>query len=163
MNRLINHLRSNVVGYVALFIALGGTSYAAVSLPAASVGSRQLRNHSVGASKLDPGSIGGYVRYWAQIGGDGRIIASRPKAHLVGWQVAPPSGTFGGLVGWMKPIPSNCFTLATTVPDPSGTFQSYASATLQGAGGRGGPFAGAFVYMSSPNTGVNIAVICPEP
>lgn len=36
-----------VIAYLALFTALGGTSYAALSLPANSVGSRQIRNHSV--------------------------------------------------------------------------------------------------------------------
>ena len=33
LGRILSHLRSNVVGYVAMFIALGGTSYAALSLP----------------------------------------------------------------------------------------------------------------------------------
>ena len=36
--RPLHHLRNNAVGYVALFVALGGTSYAAISLPAGSVG-----------------------------------------------------------------------------------------------------------------------------
>ena len=65
MSRVFNHFRSNVVAYVALFVALGGTSYAAVNLPAGSVGNRQLKNHSVTPIKLDPGSIAGYVRDWA--------------------------------------------------------------------------------------------------
>jgi hypothetical protein len=37
---------------IALFIALGGTSYAAASLPASSVGTAQLRNRAVTPSKL---------------------------------------------------------------------------------------------------------------
>ena len=40
MSRVFNHFRSNVVAYVALFAALGGTSYAAVDLPAGSVGNQ---------------------------------------------------------------------------------------------------------------------------
>jgi hypothetical protein len=43
---------SEAVSTLALFIALGGTSYAVTSLPAASVGTAQLRNGAVSASKL---------------------------------------------------------------------------------------------------------------
>jgi hypothetical protein len=38
---------ANVVAKLALFISLGGASYAAVSLPAHSVGSRQLQRGAV--------------------------------------------------------------------------------------------------------------------
>ena len=85
MSRVLNHLRSNVVAYVALFVALGGTSYAAISLPAGSVGNRQLKNHSITPVKLDRGSIAGYVRDWAEIDPSGQLVASQPHAHLVGW------------------------------------------------------------------------------
>ena len=54
MTRVLNHLRSNVVAYLALFVALGGTSYAAISLPAGSVGNRQLKNHSISPIKFEP-------------------------------------------------------------------------------------------------------------
>ena len=63
---------------MALFVALGGTSYAAVNLPAGSVGNRQLKNHSISPIKFERGSIAGYVRDWAQIDAAGQIIASRP-------------------------------------------------------------------------------------
>ena len=65
MNRLLQHIRSNAVAYVALFVALGGTSYAALKLPANSVGNRQIKNHSITPNKLDPSKIGAVVRYWA--------------------------------------------------------------------------------------------------
>ena len=44
LTKIVNHIRGQYLGAIALFIALGGTSYAAISLPAGSVGSRQLRN-----------------------------------------------------------------------------------------------------------------------
>ena len=47
MTGAIQHLRRNVVAYIALFVALGGTSYAAWSLPRASVGARQIKNHVI--------------------------------------------------------------------------------------------------------------------
>src|SRR4051812_25056982 len=45
----------NVMATVAVFIALGGTSYA-LTLPRNSIGSRELQPHSVGASELRPGA-----------------------------------------------------------------------------------------------------------
>ena len=42
MTRLTQHARSNVVAYLALFVALGGTGYAAINLPANSVGGKQI-------------------------------------------------------------------------------------------------------------------------
>ena len=43
---------ANVVATLALILGLGGASYAAVSLPANSVGARQLRSGAVGTSAL---------------------------------------------------------------------------------------------------------------
>jgi hypothetical protein len=56
-NRVTSHIRSNVIGYVALFVALGGTSYAAVTLPKNSVGTKQLRNGAVTARKVRTHSL----------------------------------------------------------------------------------------------------------
>ena len=47
-----------VVSFVALFVALGGVGYAAIQLPANSVGSAQLRNGSVGNWKLKSNAVG---------------------------------------------------------------------------------------------------------
>jgi len=52
------HAQRNAVGYLALFVALGGTSYAAVKLPANSVTSRQIAAKAVGASEIRDGSVG---------------------------------------------------------------------------------------------------------
>jgi hypothetical protein len=46
-----------VVACLALAIALGGTGYAAVVLPANSVGTKQLKNGAVVASKIKPHSL----------------------------------------------------------------------------------------------------------
>jgi hypothetical protein len=43
---------SNVIATLALFISLGGASYAAIVLPANSVGPRQLRSNAVGVRSL---------------------------------------------------------------------------------------------------------------
>jgi hypothetical protein len=61
--RMLGSLRArltfaNVMASVAVFIALGGASYAAVSIPKNSVGSKQLRAHSVKPGDLANGSVG---------------------------------------------------------------------------------------------------------
>jgi len=48
---------STVVAYVALFIALGGTSYAAVKLPKNSVGGTQIKANAVTSGKVKNGSL----------------------------------------------------------------------------------------------------------
>lgn len=50
---------ANVIATLALFIALGGASYAAIKLPKNSVGSRQLKKNSVTAAKIKKGAITG--------------------------------------------------------------------------------------------------------
>jgi hypothetical protein len=57
MNGLGTYLRRHHIGLLALFIALGGTSYAAASLSANSVGPRELRDGAVGSAELKNGSI----------------------------------------------------------------------------------------------------------
>ena len=45
------------VALLALFVALGGSSYAALRLPPASVGTRQIKKHAVTPSKLSPRTV----------------------------------------------------------------------------------------------------------
>ena len=48
-----------VVSSIALIAALGGTSYAAFSLPTSSVGTKQLKDHAVTTKKISNGSVTG--------------------------------------------------------------------------------------------------------
>ena len=48
---------ANVTATLALFVALGGTSYAALKLPRNSVGSRQIRAAAVGSSEVRDRSV----------------------------------------------------------------------------------------------------------
>jgi hypothetical protein len=73
MNRILKHMRANIVAYVALFIALGGTSYAAISVP----------NHSITPVKLNRQSIGGYIRAWASVDANGHVAAGSPGVWVV--------------------------------------------------------------------------------
>jgi hypothetical protein len=47
---------SNTIATLALFVALGGASYAALSLPANSVGTRQIKNRAVTLRKISTGT-----------------------------------------------------------------------------------------------------------
>ena len=47
LGSLRSHVRHNVVSYLALFVALSGTTYAAIQIPKNSVGSGKVRNHSL--------------------------------------------------------------------------------------------------------------------
>jgi hypothetical protein len=108
MNRILGHVQGNVIAYLALFIALGGSSYAAVNLPAGSVGERQLRNHSIDPVKLNPKFIAGSVRAWAIVGSGGKVIAGGGGPMTS----APPTpGSYE--LRWKDRLPANCSTVAT--------------------------------------------------
>jgi hypothetical protein len=59
MLKVVRHLRANVIAYAALFVALGGTSYAATSLPKNSVGTRQLKPSAVHRSDIASNAVSG--------------------------------------------------------------------------------------------------------
>jgi hypothetical protein len=107
MNRLIAHLRANLVGWVALFVALGGTGYAAISIPRNSVGAAQIRNHSITPVKFNPGSIGGSTHAWAIIRANASVLASGGKP-TVSAGVVPGSYQ----IQWGVRLPRTCATVA---------------------------------------------------
>ncbi len=82
---------ANVVATLALFIALGGSSYAAIKLPRNSVGSTQIRSKAVGASELAPRSVTSRTINDRSVGIDD--ISTRAKAALRGRQ--GPTGLQG--------------------------------------------------------------------
>jgi hypothetical protein len=113
IHRLIDHARSNVVAYVALgmaFLGLAGGAYAAFTLPANSVGTRQLRDGSVSAAKLDPGSVGGTVRQWAQVNADGTIARSNSRARDSGVAL---DGDY--VISWAHSLPARCVPVVTVL------------------------------------------------
>jgi hypothetical protein len=50
--RVRSHLTGNLLAYIALFVALGGTSYAVARLPANSVGAKQIKRNAVRSSDV---------------------------------------------------------------------------------------------------------------
>lgn len=101
--RVLDHARRHAVAYVALFVALGGTSYAAVTLP----------NGSITAAKLNRSSIGGYVRAWAHVNSDGRVVSGSPGARAVHLNDIVPAGP-NYAVGWLGvKFPTSCAPIAS--------------------------------------------------
>lgn len=167
MKRGISHFRSNAIAYLALFVALGGTSYAAISIPHNSVGTRQLRNGAVTASKLAKGSItptkldgrsgATYVAFWAEVDSSGRIARSSKPATTTNW-----GGPGEGEITFRGALPSDCFALASVSFSPATGANGYVTV---GSGSIGGK-TNILVTMTGPNgmatpLSVLVADICP--
>lgn len=114
--RIIRALRGQSVGIVALIVALGGTSYAALALPKNSVGTKQLRAGAVTSAKIKdktirlrdltkgarvPGPQGpagaagapGSAKAYAHIARDGTIVGGNKNVKGVTGR-APGTGTY---------------------------------------------------------------------
>jgi hypothetical protein len=157
MSKIARHLKSNAIAYAALFIALGGTSYAAVNLPAGSVGTRQLRNGAVTPSKLSAKNFSGSVALWAQIEAGGRLIAAKPTATVTAF-AAPGFER----VTWRRSVSSRCFAIANATNVGPIAAEASANAT--------GPYVQrhttSFVISTFSGNNptpepVNVVVICP--
>ena len=57
LRKVRDYVRANHLALIALFVALGGVSYAAVNLPASSVGTKQLKKNAVVSSKVKNQSL----------------------------------------------------------------------------------------------------------
>lgn len=69
---------ANVTASLALFVALGGTGYAAIRIPTNSVGNAQIQRNAVSASKIRAGAVGASeIR-------SGAVGASEIRANAVG-------------------------------------------------------------------------------
>jgi hypothetical protein len=69
---------ANFTSALALFVAVGGTSYAAITLPANSVGTRQIKDHSVTARKIDRKALASLLGTKALSGPQGAQGAQGP-------------------------------------------------------------------------------------
>ena len=71
---------ANIVATLALFIALGGSSYAALKLPRNSVGSAQIRTGAVHSSDVADGSLAAKDLSAAARGGGGNVFFAHVSA-----------------------------------------------------------------------------------
>ncbi|MTD45826.1 hypothetical protein GKE82_16405 [Conexibacter sp. W3-3-2] len=77
---------ATLMSCAALFVALGGTSYAAVALPARSVGAKQLKTAAVTSAKVKDGTL--LARDFRR----GQLPAGRPGATGSQGPVGPQGG-----------------------------------------------------------------------
>ncbi len=77
MHRLRGKLTyANVIATIALFVALGGASYAAVKLPKNSVGTKQIKNKAITGAKIANGAVNGAKITPGSIAGSALNLAS---------------------------------------------------------------------------------------
>ncbi len=103
------YLKHNALGAIAIFIALGGTGYAAIAIPRNSVGTQQLRNGAITPAKLDGRAIAGSIFAWAYIESNGRVVASHGLRRAVG----RGAGGFYGFVLTDQRVPKGCAATAS--------------------------------------------------
>jgi hypothetical protein len=170
MIRIFNHLRANVVAYIALFIALGGSSYAAVAIG----------DNTIDPVKLNPRYIGGYVAAWAQVRANGRVISASPfspRVDQLGCGGGSPGACQYTLI-WRGFRPNGSCTALATVQVPNtiesssqgGTIYSpYGFATAYSIKGRHREKVTEVVVFNFNSQGqpaampVNVGLICRPP
>lgn len=77
-DKILKYLRQNTIALLALFVALGGTSYAAFS-----ISGNQIRNWSIDAVKLNPQSIAGLIKARVELQFKGsRLVATSSSAPV---------------------------------------------------------------------------------
>jgi hypothetical protein len=109
LKRVVCHARAHAIAYTALAISLSslaGVSYAALELPAGSVGASQIRNHAISPVKFSAVAIGGSVRHWARLDAGARLVASSSRAHV-------QRGGNIVTINWFDRFSSRCVPLAT--------------------------------------------------
>jgi hypothetical protein len=91
---------ANVTSLLALFVALGGVSYAAIKLPAGSVGATQLKSKSVTLAKISPAARAALRGATGPIGPAGpagapgaKGDAGAPGPGTVQWALINATGT----------------------------------------------------------------------
>lgn len=101
---------ANVTATVALFVALGGTGYAAATLQKNSVGTKQLRNGAVTTSKLHRGAVNASKVAKNSLTGkqiNAGTLGTVPSAtHATTAGSAAPSGAASGALSGSYPSPS---------------------------------------------------------
>ena len=135
------------VALVALFVALGGTSYAAFSLPKNSVGTKQLKKNAVTTSKIKKGAVTA-----SKINTSGLTVPNALHANSANTAgSASPTGGAGGSLTGSYPNP----TIAPGAVTP-GMFGSIPAAVVTNSGDESIPGDGSHNILSFDANVLNI-------
>jgi hypothetical protein len=146
---------ANVMATIAVFIALGGASYAAVKLPKNSIGSKQLKKNSVTAAKIKKNAVTtAKIKNDAVTGAKVKesSLGTVPSADLAN-SIPPAEGTH--LVGTPgePPFENGAQNLGATGPfglNPVGFYKDHEGIVhLQGIA-KAGKTAPAFIFTLPP-------------
>lgn len=124
---MVRHLRNHVVGYLAVFLALGGVAWAAHIAPKNSVATKSLRNGAVTGAKLAPNSVTGDKVADGSLG---------PQDISIGDQSIGRSQTHPGSVCDPNAT-TNCGTVQIDIPRPSRVLVMADGDGTPGGGGHG--------------------------
>jgi hypothetical protein len=121
-----------IVAIIALVLALGGTSYAAITLPAGSVGTKQLQKNAVIGSKVKNGSLTLPDINAASLSGLGRValnygttsFAADGTGTVTTVTLKVPAKGFVLVNGWVDSGPANG-TIGVTVWDDTTSSESH--------------------------------------
>lgn len=156
-----------VISLIALFVALGGTTYAATSLPKNSVGTAQLKKGAVTKAKINKKTIKSLKGNRGPAGAQGATGAQGPAGP------AGPAGAAGSAVayahimsdGTLDATHSKNVSAASTVS--TGIYCLKVSVAVNDAvstvdaGNNGGFFGSAVVILSGQDPSGFIPVLCP--
>src|SRR5438105_7378588 len=120
--RLLSHMKQNVIAYLSLFVALGGTSYASVKIPQVAGTHQAAKSAKAGitCSKACPASS----VYWAYVGatgGPGAVVPTAPNVYQTAVGGVPANLVHQGLGDWLVKFKSqdlsNCSRFANLTHD----------------------------------------------
>jgi hypothetical protein len=135
-----------VVSIIALVAALGGTSYAAFSLPKHSVGSKQLKNNAVTQSKIKNGAVTGSKMNFAGV--------TVPSANHANSATNATNATNAGNATRLGGQPASAYQPSGNVLFASVNTSATTATVVRGRGATGAGRIGTGIYFVSFNRNI---------
>ena len=148
MNRIKRYRPSPamIVAIIALVLSLGGTSYAAIVLPAGSVGTKQIKRNAVTGAKVKNGSLSTSDISSASlsklgrvaIGSDNKSVAAGANVRVAQVTLKAPTKGFVLVNGWVTAWYPNARWGVTVAEDGSTARSPWINAVIGNGGENSG-------------------------